>query len=81
MGKSEPTRVTATCADLECAWRIHAAVAEDGVTFVVRTMQSEHICSGEHKRGNKHATQGWIADRVINDLNEERRGYTNKASV
>jgi hypothetical protein len=69
--KSEPARVTATCANLECSWRIHATVTEDKVTFRVRTMQPKHSCCGINKRGNKHSTQGWIVDHVVNDLRNE----------
>ena len=33
--KSEPTRFTARCADLECEWKIHTCVTQDKVTFKV----------------------------------------------
>jgi MuDR family transposase len=46
LGKSEPSRVMATCASRECNWRIHAAVPEDGVTFDVRTVQAKQMCCG-----------------------------------
>jgi MuDR family transposase len=70
--KSEPARVTVACADLECSWRIHASTAEDNVTFIVRTMQQKHSCYEVYRRGNKHATKGWMADYVIGDLREWR---------
>jgi MuDR family transposase len=72
LGKSEPARVTATCSDFECSWRIHAAVAEDGVTFVIKTIQPKHECCGVNRRGNKHATQGWIANQIVSDLRKEK---------
>ena len=71
LGKSEPTRVTATCASRDCNWRIHAAVTEDGVTFVVRTLQEDHTCFRINRSGNKHANKAWIADRIIDDLRRE----------
>jgi MuDR family transposase len=60
LGRSEPSRVMATCASRECNWRIHAAVAEDGVTFDVRIVQAKHTCCGVNRSGNKHANKGWI---------------------
>ncbi|KAF5764943.1 putative transposase, MuDR, plant [Helianthus annuus] len=33
--KSEPTRVTARCVDIEYKWRIHASVKQDGITIEV----------------------------------------------
>ena len=71
LSKSEPARVTANCANPQCSWRIHATVAEDKVTFVVKTLQGKHTCYGINKCGNKHATQGWISDRIIDDLRKE----------
>lgn len=35
--KSEPSRVIARCANLECKWKIYAYVMQDGVTFKVST--------------------------------------------
>jgi MuDR family transposase len=70
--KSEPARVTVACTDLECSWRIHASTAENNVTFIVRTMQQKHSCYEVYRRGNKHATKGWMADYVIGDLREWR---------
>jgi zinc finger SWIM domain-containing protein 3 len=69
--KSEPSRVTAKCTKQECIWRIHASVSQDDVTFIVKTMQPTHTCIGVNKRGNKHANEGWVADRVINYLRSE----------
>lgn len=33
--KSDPARVTASCVDPECKWRIHASVMQDGISFEV----------------------------------------------
>ncbi|CAH1433302.1 unnamed protein product [Lactuca virosa] len=54
--KSDLTRLTACCGDKKCKWRIHASLTQDGVTF---------------ESGNKHATQGWIADVVTDKLKSE----------
>jgi MuDR family transposase len=66
--KSDPTRLTTRCAKKDCSWRIHAYVVVDDVTFMVKTLQHKYSCSGVNKCGNKHATKGWIADRIISDL-------------
>ncbi|PWA56031.1 transposase, MuDR, MULE transposase domain protein [Artemisia annua] len=64
--KSEPTRFTARCANLECAWKIHACVTKDKVTFKVKNLVETHTCIGSNKGGNKSATQGWIANELLN---------------
>jgi MuDR family transposase len=71
LGKTEPSRVTATCASRDCNWRIHATIAEDGVTFIVRTLQAKHTCCGDNRSGNKHANKGWIVDIIVDDLRKE----------
>jgi hypothetical protein len=53
------------------SWRVHTSVTKDGITFEVKTLQHKHSCSGVNKSGNKHATKGWIADKIINDLRSE----------
>nr|GEX50657.1 hypothetical protein [Tanacetum cinerariifolium] len=60
--KSKPMRVTASCANLKCKWKIYAYVMKDGVTFKVRSMTEAHTCIRSNKGGNKYATQGWIAE-------------------
>ena len=34
-------------------------------------MSPVHSCSGFNKSRNKHATRGWIVDRIVNDLRSE----------
>ncbi|XP_052626966.1 uncharacterized protein LOC128133533 [Lactuca sativa] len=69
--KSDLTRLTACCGDKECKWRIHASVTQDGVTFEVKKFVETHSCTRSNKCGNKHATQGWIADVVTDKLKSE----------
>ena len=38
--KSDPTRFTARCENLDCEWRIHASIMQDGVTFQVSIYQA-----------------------------------------
>ncbi|KAK1431840.1 hypothetical protein QVD17_08555 [Tagetes erecta] len=71
--KSEPTRVTASCIDKECKWRIHASVKQDGITFEVKKLVEPHSCTRSNKGGNKVATQGWIASVVRDKLKSD--GY------
>ncbi|CAI9271725.1 unnamed protein product [Lactuca saligna] len=43
--KSDPTRFTARCENLECEWRIHASITQDEVTFEVKKMVEVHTCT------------------------------------
>nr|XP_043623589.1 uncharacterized protein LOC122595313 [Erigeron canadensis] len=65
--KSEPTRFTARCINMECGWKIHASLMEDGITFQVQ----EHSCIRSNKAGNRRATQGWIANIVTDKLKSD----------
>ncbi|CAH1443875.1 unnamed protein product [Lactuca virosa] len=69
--KSDLTRLTACCGDKKCKWRIHASLTQDGVTFEVKKFIETHSCTRSNKSGNKHATQGWIADVVTDKLKSE----------
>ncbi|CAH1432571.1 unnamed protein product [Lactuca virosa] len=55
----------------EFEWRIHASLTQDGVTFEVKEFVETHSCTRINKSGNKHATQGWIADVVTDKLKSE----------
>ncbi|XP_043699896.1 uncharacterized protein LOC122650557 [Telopea speciosissima] len=48
--KNERTRVTVVCADDGCPWRIHASLANDGKTFIVRAYADKHTCSGRRTK-------------------------------
>ncbi|CAH1453381.1 unnamed protein product [Lactuca virosa] len=69
--KSDPTRFTARCENLECEWRIHASITQDEVTFEVKKMVEVHTCTRSNKGGNKRATQGWIANVVTDKLKSD----------
>ncbi|KAI3670359.1 hypothetical protein L1987_87950 [Smallanthus sonchifolius] len=69
--KSEPTRVTARCLDIECKWRIHASVMQDEISFEVKSMLEPHSCTRSKKGANKVATQGWIASVVRDKLKSD----------
>ncbi|CAI9278749.1 unnamed protein product [Lactuca saligna] len=69
--KSDPTRFTARCENLEYEWRIHASITQDEVTFEVKKMVEVHTCTRSNKGGNKRATQGWIANVVTDKLKSD----------
>ncbi|XP_022019508.2 uncharacterized protein LOC110919548 [Helianthus annuus] len=66
--KSEPTWVTARCSDLQCKWRIHASVMQDGISFEVKKLVEPHSCTRSNKGANKVATQGWVASVLRHKL-------------
>ncbi|KAM0055655.1 putative transposase, MuDR, plant [Helianthus debilis subsp. tardiflorus] len=66
--KSEPTRVTARCSDLQCKWGIHASVMQDGISFEVKKLVEPHSCTRSNKGANKVATQGWVASVLRHKL-------------
>nr|KAJ0211058.1 hypothetical protein LSAT_V11C400164750 [Lactuca sativa] len=73
--KSDPTRFTKRCENLECEWIIHAYITQDEVTFKVSVYVKKtvevHTCTRSNKGGNKRATQGWIANLVTNKLKSD----------
>ncbi|KAL4555357.1 hypothetical protein LXL04_037975 [Taraxacum kok-saghyz] len=69
--KSDPTRFTARCENLDCEWRIHASIMQDGVTFQVKKMVESHTYTRSNNGGNKRATQGWIANVITNKLKSD----------
>ncbi|XP_071726878.1 uncharacterized protein [Rutidosis leptorrhynchoides] len=40
--KSDTTRFTARCKQLECKWRIHASIMQDRITFQVKSLVEPH---------------------------------------
>ncbi|KAJ9552716.1 hypothetical protein OSB04_016761 [Centaurea solstitialis] len=75
--KSDSTQLTACCDDKKCAWRIHASLTQDGITFEesirfkVKKFVDTHSCTRSNKCVNKHATQGWIAEVVTDKLKSD----------
>ncbi|XP_038987745.1 uncharacterized protein LOC120103904 [Phoenix dactylifera] len=69
--KSEPGRMTVSCKDEACNWRLHASLLCDGHTFQVKKLKEPHTCSSINKCGNKMATQFWICDKIIGWLRKE----------
>ncbi|KAI3517407.1 hypothetical protein L1887_16621 [Cichorium endivia] len=44
---------------------------QDGITFEVKKFVDTHSCTQSNKCGNKHATQGWIAEVVSDKLKSD----------
>ncbi|GJZ30038.1 transposase, MuDR, MULE transposase domain protein [Tanacetum coccineum] len=63
--KSDLERLTACCEDKKCEWKIHASTTEDKITFQVKKFVETHSCTRSNKCGNKRATQGWIANVIV----------------
>ncbi|KAF8389234.1 hypothetical protein HHK36_025927 [Tetracentron sinense] len=64
--KNEKTRVIAHCSSEGCLWRIHASPLPDGVTYKIKTFQSEYTCVRTIK--NTNATSKWIAKKLAKRL-------------
>ncbi|KAL4587087.1 hypothetical protein LXL04_011737 [Taraxacum kok-saghyz] len=69
--KSDQTRFRARCENLDCGWRIYASIMQDGITFEVRKIVEGHTCTRSNKGGNKRATQGWIANIIVDKLRSD----------
>ena len=64
--KNEKSRVTAICAANGCPWRIHASPLPDGITYMIKSLKSEHTCIRESKKTN--ATSTWMAEKLESSL-------------
>ncbi|XP_043687543.1 uncharacterized protein LOC122638759 [Telopea speciosissima] len=42
--QNDKSRVTGICSGRGCPWRIHASPNNDGITFVIKTLNPNHIC-------------------------------------
>ncbi|CAH1441567.1 unnamed protein product [Lactuca virosa] len=69
--KSDQTRFTARCENVDCQWRIYASIMQDDITFEVRKIIEAHTSTRSNKGGNKRATQGWIANIIANKLKSD----------
>ncbi|KAL2236444.1 uncharacterized protein LOC105165632 [Sesamum indicum] len=68
--KSDKNRFTAKCASEGCPWRVHAAKLPGVPTFTIRTIHSEHKCSGIAHLGHQQASVQWVACSVEERLKE-----------
>nr|KAJ0217758.1 hypothetical protein LSAT_V11C300154870 [Lactuca sativa] len=71
--KSDLTRFTGKCEKIDCVLRIHASIMHDGITFEIKKMVEGHTCTRSNKGGNKHATQGWVANIITDKLKSDIR--------
>lgn len=66
--KSNPTRFTCLCKDLNCAWRLHSSRLPDDKTWAIKSIcPSEHTCTGLDEI-NLHAKVRWATSELIGDI-------------
>ncbi|CAI9283964.1 unnamed protein product [Lactuca saligna] len=51
MKKSDPTRFSERCQKIDYAWRIHASIMQDGITFEVKKMVEGHTLTRNDSKG------------------------------
>lgn len=61
--KYERARATFTCKAEECPWRIHASLAPDKLSFMIKTYNDHHTCT--QVRSNSLATPTWLAQHLL----------------
>ncbi|KAK4385619.1 hypothetical protein Sango_2685900 [Sesamum angolense] len=66
--KNKKERVTAHCDGKGCKWRIHASVAPNGISFMIKTYIRKHTCVRVDK--NKEATASWMTNKLVDVLRE-----------
>ena len=64
--KYERTRVTAICKAEGCPWRIHASLAPDKLSFMIKTFTNRHTCT--QVRSNRIATSTWLAKHLLDSF-------------
>ena len=64
--KNEKTKVTAICVGNGCPWRIHASPLLNGVTYMIKSFHSEHVCIRESEKTK--ATSTWMAEKLQSSL-------------
>ncbi|XP_043698965.1 uncharacterized protein LOC122649788 [Telopea speciosissima] len=65
--KNDKNRVTGICNGRGCLWRIHASPNSNGITFVIKTLNPNHICQrlSIKKEG---VTAAWIAKKLTSNV-------------
>ncbi|XP_043720975.1 uncharacterized protein LOC122668481 [Telopea speciosissima] len=64
--RNEKARVTAICDEKGCSWRIHASPIEDGITFMIKSLNPHHSCT--RFGTNKKVNATWIARKLDPNL-------------
>lgn len=61
-------RYTIICSDERCAWRLHASILPDGITWAIKSIQNpEHTCLGLENR-NSMVTAKWACRVLLEDI-------------
>ncbi|URE15561.1 PB1 [Musa troglodytarum] len=67
--KNDTTRVTVTCNEETCPWRIHASETSGKQKFVIKKMNNVHTCGGGNgKDGQRKATRQWLTSIIKEKL-------------
>ncbi|KAL0395442.1 UNVERIFIED_CONTAM: hypothetical protein Slati_4510400 [Sesamum latifolium] len=66
--KNEKEGGVVHCDGERCKWWIHASVAPDGISFMIKTYIEKHTCVRVDK--NKEATASWMAEKLVDVLRE-----------
>ncbi|XP_043687582.1 uncharacterized protein LOC122638800 [Telopea speciosissima] len=65
--KNDKNRVTGICSGKGCPWRFHASPNSDGITFVIRTLNTNHTCQRSRLK-NKGVSATWIVKKLAPNL-------------
>ncbi|XP_026416805.1 uncharacterized protein LOC113312259 [Papaver somniferum] len=71
LDRSDPTRVKAEHRfklEHECPWFVYASKKEDEKTFVLRKVNLEDTCPGDHRNRNRSADPHFVKDFVLDKL-------------
>ncbi|XP_039140448.1 uncharacterized protein LOC120277657 [Dioscorea cayenensis subsp. rotundata] len=69
--KNDKDRVTVTCADEDCQWRVHASRDGNLPTFRIKTTQHEHKCGGGiNAPFHPRASKKWVSRKVVMKLRD-----------
>lgn len=69
--KNDKDRVTVTCADEDCQWRVHASRDGNLPTFRIKTAQHEHTCGGGiNTPFHPRASKKWVSRKVVMKLRD-----------
>ena len=77
--KNDKLRYTVSCGGKGCKWRLHAAVLDDEVSFMVRNYYGKHRCV--RKVDNRQADSNWLASKILDELREHPNTSAKKLEI
>ncbi|XP_048537515.1 uncharacterized protein LOC125516072 isoform X2 [Triticum urartu] len=63
--RTDSTRFMANCSYPSCPWRIHASRLRDQQVVMIKKIPSEHNCPTTKLVDSRMATQGWVAEKLV----------------